>query len=82
MDHFKKFYCDTACKDFVPKVLELALDFFGPDRMLFGSDTPFGAGDGQSFTNGALRSIEAMQIAHDVRSTILSTNARRILKLA
>jgi predicted TIM-barrel fold metal-dependent hydrolase len=82
IDHFRKFYCDTACKDFVPKVLELALDFFGPERMLFGSDTPFGAGDGQSFTSGALRSIEAMQIAPDVRTTILSTNAERILRIA
>jgi predicted TIM-barrel fold metal-dependent hydrolase len=82
IDHFKKFYCDTACKDFVPKVLELALDFFGPERMLFGSDTPFGAGDGQSFTGGALRSIKAMQIAPDVRRTILSANAQRILKIA
>jgi predicted TIM-barrel fold metal-dependent hydrolase len=82
IDHFKKFYCDTACKDFVPKVLDLALDFFGPDRMLFGSDTPFGAGDGQSFTSGALRSIEAMQITPEVRKTILSANAQRILKIA
>ena len=82
IDHFRKFYCDTACKDYVPKVLELALDFFGPERMLFGSDTPFGAGDGQSFTSGALRSIEAMQIAPDVRNTILFANAQRILRIA
>jgi predicted TIM-barrel fold metal-dependent hydrolase len=82
VDHFKKFYCDTACNDFAPKVLELALDFFGPERMLFASDTPFGAGDGQSFTTGVLRSIEAMQIASDARSTILAGNARRILKIA
>jgi predicted TIM-barrel fold metal-dependent hydrolase len=82
IDHFKKFYCDTACKDFVPKVLELALDFFGPERMLFGSDTPFGAGDGESFTGAALRSIEAMRIAPEIRATILAGNAQRILKLA
>ena len=82
IDHFKKFYCDTACNDFAPKVLELALDFFGPERMLFASDTPFGAGDGQSFTSGVLRSIAAMQIAPEVRTTILSGNAQRILKLA
>lgn len=81
IDHFKKFYCDTACKAFVPKVLELALDFFGPERMLFASDTPFGAADGQNFTSGALRSIEAMQIAPDVRATILSGNAQRILRI-
>jgi predicted TIM-barrel fold metal-dependent hydrolase len=82
IDHFRKFYCDTACKDYVPKVLELALDFFGPERMLFGSDTPFGAGDGQRFTSGALRSIEAMQIAPDVRNTILFANAQKILRIA
>jgi uncharacterized protein len=82
IDHFKKFYCDTACNDFAPKVLELALDFFGPERVLFASDTPFGAGDGQSFTSGVLRSIEAMQIGADLRATILSGNARRILKIA
>jgi predicted TIM-barrel fold metal-dependent hydrolase len=82
IDHFKKFYCDTACNDFAPKVLELALDFFGPDRMLFASDTPFGAGDGQSFTGGVLRSIEAMQIAPAVRGTILAGNAQRILKIS
>jgi predicted TIM-barrel fold metal-dependent hydrolase len=81
IDHFRKFYCDTACKDYVPKVLELALDFFGPERMLFGSDTPFGAGDGQRFTSGALRSIEAMQIAPDVRNTILFANAQKILRI-
>ena len=66
----------------MPKVLELALDFFGPERMLFGSDTPFGAGDGESFTGAALRSIEAMRIAPEIRGTILSGNAQRILKLA
>jgi predicted TIM-barrel fold metal-dependent hydrolase len=82
IDHFKKFYCDTACKDFVPKVLELALDFFGPERMLFASDTPFGAGDGEHFTSGALRSIEAMRIAPDIRGTILSGNAQRILRIS
>ena len=82
IDHFKKFYCDTACNDFAPKVLELALDFFGPERVLFASDTPFGAGDGQSFTSGVLRSIEAMQIAADLRGTILSGNAQRILRIA
>jgi predicted TIM-barrel fold metal-dependent hydrolase len=81
IDHFKKFYCDTACKAFVPKVLELALDFFGPERMLFASDTPFGAADGQNFTAGALRSIEAMQVANEVRGTILSGNAQRILRI-
>lgn len=78
---FKKFYCDTACNEFVPKVLELALDFFGAERVMFGSDAPFGADDGQRFTTEVLRSIDAMQIAPDVRRTILSENAKRVLRI-
>jgi uncharacterized protein len=78
---FRKFYCDTACNEFVPKVLELALDFFGSERMLFGSDAPFGADDGQRFTTEVLRSIDAMQISSETRSAILSESAKRVLKL-
>jgi uncharacterized protein len=81
IDHFKKFYCDTACNEFAPKVLELALDFFGPERVMFGSDAPFGVGDGQRFTTEVLRSIQAMQISQDVRDAILCANATRVLKM-
>ena len=79
--HFKKFYCDTACNEFAPKVLELALDFFGTERMLFGSDAPFGADDGQRFTTEVLRSIDAMQISPEVRNAIMSESAKRVLKI-
>jgi len=82
IEHFKKFYCDTASNEFAPKVLELALDFFGQERVLFGTDAPFGAGDGERFTTEILRSVEAMQVSQPTRSEILSGNARRILKLA
>src|SRR5579864_1702761 len=81
VEHFKKFYCDTACNEFAPKVLELAMNFFGPERMLFGSDAPFGADDGQRFTSEVLRSIDAMQISPEVRSAILSGSARQRLKI-
>jgi len=82
INHFKKFYCDTACNNFAPKVLELALDFFGPERVMYGSDAPFGADGGQSFMIGSLKSVQAMQISPEVRSAILSGNASRILKMA
>lgn len=81
IEHFKKFYCDTACNEFAPKVLELALDFFGQDRVLFGTDAPFGAGDGGRFTTEVLRSVEGMQIPRQSRNAILSGNVTRILKL-
>jgi predicted TIM-barrel fold metal-dependent hydrolase len=81
MEHFKKFYCDTACNEAVPKVLELALDFFGPDRVLFGSDVPFGAQGGDRFAREVPRAVEGMQISPQVRAAIFSGNARRVLKI-
>lgn len=38
---FQKFYVDTAILG-NPKALELAVDFFGIDHVLFGTDSPFG----------------------------------------
>jgi predicted TIM-barrel fold metal-dependent hydrolase len=82
IDHFKKFYCDTACNEVVPKVLEMALDFFGPERVLFGSDAPFGAAAGQRFTSEVLSSIDAMAISDNLRNALLSGNARQMLKIS
>lgn len=82
IEHFKKFYCDTACNEFAPKALELALDFFGQERVLFGTDAPFGAGNGERFTTEVIRSVEGMQVSQPTRNAILSGNIRRILKLA
>jgi uncharacterized protein len=82
IDHFRKFYCDTACSGFDPKALELAVDFFGPERVLFGSDTPFDTSDGQMFTSEILRSIASMEVAPETRTAIISENARRVLKMS
>lgn len=38
---FQKFYVDTAILG-NPKALELAVDFFGDDHVMFGTDSPFG----------------------------------------
>jgi predicted TIM-barrel fold metal-dependent hydrolase len=81
IDHFRKFYCDTAACGFAPKVLELAVDFFGPERVLFGSDAPFDVEDGRIFISETLRSIEAMQVPQNTRTALLSKNAQRILKI-
>jgi uncharacterized protein len=80
IDHFRKFYCDTAASGFSPKALELAIDFFGPDRVLFGTDAPFGINGGQTFISETLRSIDAMAVSPEVRTAVLSKNAIRILK--
>jgi predicted TIM-barrel fold metal-dependent hydrolase len=81
IEHFRKFYCDTAACGFAPKALELAVDFFGPERVLFGSDTPFDINGGQIFISETLRSIDAMAVSPEMRTAMLSKNAARILRL-
>ena len=81
IDHFRNFYCDTACSGFDPKALELAVGFFGPERVLFGSDAPFDTSDGQMFISEILRTIDAMEVAPETRTAMLSKNAMRVLKL-
>jgi predicted TIM-barrel fold metal-dependent hydrolase len=81
IDHFRNFYCDTAASGFAPKALELATDFFGPERVLYGSDAPFDVQDGRIFISGTLRAVDAMAAAPETKTAILSKNARRILKI-
>jgi predicted TIM-barrel fold metal-dependent hydrolase len=81
VDHFRKFYGDTASSGFAPKALELAVDFFGPERVLYGSDAPFDVQDGRIFISETLRAIDAMGAAPETKTAILSKNARRILKI-
>jgi predicted TIM-barrel fold metal-dependent hydrolase len=80
VDHFRRFYCDTAASGFAPKALELAVDFFGPERVLFGSDAPFDIQGGQLFVAETLRSVDAMAVTPETRAAVLSRNAMRILR--
>jgi uncharacterized protein len=81
IDHFKKFYCDTAAFGYEPKILEIALAFFGRERVLFGTDTPFDTSGGQYFTAETLRSIQDIAVSADVRTAVLSGNAIKALNL-
>lgn len=80
IEHFRRFYCDTAASGFAPKAIEMALDFFGPERVLFGSDAPFDVQDGQIFVADTLRSIDALAIPPETRAAVLWKNTARILR--
>jgi predicted TIM-barrel fold metal-dependent hydrolase len=81
IEHFKKFYCDTATQGQEPKLLELTTAFFGADRVLFGSDAPMDASAGRSFTGDAIASVEGMDIPAADKAKIFSGNALKLLKL-
>lgn len=80
IEHFKKFYCDTATQGNEPLLLRLAYNFFGPERLLFGSDAPMDPKNGEMFTMDAIASLDALDIPEADRRKIYSGNALRLLK--
>lgn len=75
---FKKFYVDTAILG-NPKALELALDFYGDNHLIFGTDAPFAV-----MPNGAteeiIRAISEMNISDNQRNKIYHDNFMNLLK--
>lgn len=80
IEHFKKFYCDTATQGHEPLLLKMTYNFFGPDQMLFGSDGPMDATGGRAFTMDARASVEDLELTKLDRQKIFSRNILRLLK--
>jgi predicted TIM-barrel fold metal-dependent hydrolase len=81
IEHFKKFYCDTATQGKEPKLLEITTAFFGSDRVLFGSDAPMDASAGRSFTADSIASVAGMDLSAADKAKIFRGNALKLLKL-
>lgn len=74
---FKRFYVDTALLGNT-KALELALDYFGPKHLLYGTDAPFGqlpAGASREIT----LAINEMSVAPSVKRAIFKENLVTLL---
>ena len=78
IDHFKRFYADTATFGVEPLLLQQAIDFFGVDRLLFGSDTPMDDGSGETFIPNTLASVEQLGLPDEQHQAVLAGNARRL----
>lgn len=79
IEHFRKFYCDTATQGFSPDLLKRAIDFFGVDRVLFGSDAPMDATGGEIFIKTARDSVEATQLPTPSLRKIFSENVQSLI---
>ncbi len=80
IEHFKKFYCDTATQGYAPLVMQVAYDFFGPDHVLFGSDATMDAENGRIFTMEARRSLEDLRhVSTPELRQMYHGNAERLL---
>ena len=80
IEHFKKFYCDTATQGFEPGLLRIAYKFFGPERVLFGSDAPMDPRNGKDFTMDARHSLDRVDMPEAHRQLIETGNAARLCK--
>ncbi|HEY7168572.1 MAG TPA: amidohydrolase family protein [Candidatus Binatia bacterium] len=71
----KDLYTDAV--SFYQPALAMAYNFFGPNRIVMGSDFPLPIGD----LEAAVPSIEAMKIPEEDKQKILGKNVQRLLKL-
>ena len=55
--------------------------FFGPDRIVFGTDYPYGLEEGEDFIRENLAGIMKMAISEEDKKKILGENAKKLLKV-
>jgi aminocarboxymuconate-semialdehyde decarboxylase len=74
-EYFKRIWLDTVCYD--ADVLRSSLAFWGPEKMVMGSDYPHQIGDLEK----CVQRVKGLQIDSDHEAAILGNNAARLLKL-
>jgi predicted TIM-barrel fold metal-dependent hydrolase len=79
-DYFKMFYADTALFG-ATSATRCGLDFFGTDRVLFASDSPFDPEGGTMYIRETIRVLEELDLSEEERRRIYRDNAVRLLKL-
>lgn len=77
LDYFRMFYADTAFFG-APHGMRSAIEFFGTDHVLFGSDMPLG---GPRVIPDTLADVRAVGLPAEDEEKILQGNAERILGL-
>jgi aminocarboxymuconate-semialdehyde decarboxylase len=89
IEYLKMFYADTTISPseqaghlYGLETLQASVAFFGPDRVLFGSDMPFGPPGGQGFLPTSIKVIESLGLPSEQQQQIFAANARRVLGLA
>ena len=75
LEYFRRFYADTAMFG-APHAVRCALDFFGPEHMLFGTDMPLG---GPNVAQQTVEDLESAGLSEADLAIVFSGNASRIL---
>ena len=78
IDYYRMFYGDTALSG-IPSAMNCAYEMFGPERLVFGSDYPFGPDSGQRFIHSNLAALDTLKLPDRDRRRVLVENARSLL---
>jgi predicted TIM-barrel fold metal-dependent hydrolase len=75
---YKRFYGDSVFSG-AHGPLQCAIEFFGLDHIMFGTDMPFGAEAGELFVRETIADIESLPPAQ--QRALFEDNARKLLRL-
>ncbi len=80
LEYFKMFYADTAIYG-SDSAMECGLSFFGPEKVLFGSDMPFDDEKGPKYVRTTIKSLESINISNVDKKKIFEDNIKGILSI-
>ena len=80
LDYFRQFYVDSITYGSLGALMT-SYEFFGSDRMLFGTDMPFDLEDGRDLTRESASTIEHMMIPDSKKEDIFFRNALKLCGL-
>jgi predicted TIM-barrel fold metal-dependent hydrolase len=79
IDYFKKFYGDTVLGG-ATTALRCGLDFFGPDKVVFATDFPYGPENGMAFLRENIRSVDEVGLNEEDRNGVYFGNALKLMR--
>jgi aminocarboxymuconate-semialdehyde decarboxylase len=80
LDYFKDFYADTAVFGSKPAT-ECGLSFYGADKVLFASDSPFDPERGPGYIRDTIAVIESLGLSKEDHEKIAFRNAEKLFRL-
>ncbi|NGN66846.1 amidohydrolase [Streptomyces sp. A7024] len=78
IEYFRRFYADTALSGSAIGI-RCGLEFFGADRVLFGTDCPFDPEGGPAYIRETIRVLDALDVDESARARIYSGNINRLM---
>ena len=80
VDYFRMFYADTSING-SKAAIRCGIDFFGKEKVLFGTDCPFDPQGGPLFIRETIKALDGLKLSKQDKRRIYFGNAARMLKL-